>query len=372
MPYRRYAWIDIDTEAIAHNVAAIRARIPERTLLMAVVKADGYGHGAIETARAALSAGADRFGVATVEEALELRDAGFTQPVQLLSEPPIDAVDLLVERDIIPALTTREFAQALSRAAVAAGGTARFHLKIDSGMGRIGVRAAEAPAFATWLKELPALDMEGAFTHFATADAPGDPGFDLQLERFSAAIAELRTEGLRPRIVHAANSAATLLHSETHFDMVRPGIVIYGLHPSDATYGAIDLVSAMSIKARVSYVKTIPAGEGVSYGLTWHSSATTTIATVPLGYADGVHRTLSNKMQVLLGGRRCRQIGRVCMDQLMVEVPGGMHVSTGDEVVLVGSQGGESISMDELAERAGTINYELACGFSRRLTRYYR
>lgn len=372
MSYRRYAWIEIDTAAIAHNVATLKSRIPHETLLMAVVKADAYGHGVGEVARSVIAAGADRLGVATVDEAIELREAGFTAPVQLLSEPPIEAVEVLVEHAIIPALTTREFARALSQAAVSAQATARFHLKIDSGMSRIGVRAEEAPEFVSWLKGVPALDMEGAFTHFATADVPDDEGFDRQLERFQTAIAELRTEGLRPRIVHAANSAATILHPETHFDMVRPGVALYGMHPSDATYGAIDLAPAMSIKARVSYVKTVAPGEGVSYGLTWHAATPTTVATIPLGYADGVHRVLSNKMIVLIGGQRCRQIGRVCMDQLMAEIPAGAHVSVGDEVVLVGSQGDESISMDELAEQGGTINYELACGFSRRMTRYYR
>jgi len=372
MSYRRYAWVDVDTGAIAANVAAIKTLIPAKTLMMAVVKADGYGHGAVQTATAALQAGADRLGVATVDEAIELRDAGFAVPVQLLSEPPVDSVDVLVERDIIPAVTTREFAHALSVAASSAGVTALLHIKIDSGMSRIGVRPEEAPEFALWLRNLPAVDTEGVFTHFATADVLGDWDFARQLARFNKAIAELHTEGLRPRIVHAANSATTVLHPEAHFDMVRPGIILYGLHPSNATHGVIDLSPAMSVKARVSYLKTVALGEGVSYGLTWRAAAPTVVATIPLGYADGVHRVLSGNMDVLISGKRCPQIGRVCMDQLMVEVPGGVNVSVGDEVVIVGRQDHEVIPLDELAEKAGTINYELACGFSRRMTRFYR
>ena len=369
MAYRRYAWVEIDTGAIATNVRTLKALTPRGTRFMAVVKADGYGHGAVAAARASLAGGADRLGVATIEEAVALRDAGITAPLHVVSEPPASAAGVVIELELIPAVATREFAVALSKRAMLAQRTARFHLKIDSGMNRIGVRAEDAADFALWLKGLPALEMEGAFTHFATADVPGDWEFDHQVERFTSALARLRTEGVRPPVVHAANSAATILHPETHFDMVRCGIAIYGLHPSSATYGKVGLVPAMSVKARVSFVKRIGLGDGVSYGLTWHAAAPTTIATLPLGYADGVNRVLSNKMDVLIGGKRCHQVGRICMDQLMVEVPAGLPVAPGDEVVIVGEQGGERIMMDELAEKAGTINYESACGFSRRMER---
>jgi len=371
MPYRRYAWVEVDAAAITRNVRTLKALTPKGTHFMAVVKADGYGHGAVQAAQASLTGGADRLGVATIEEAAQLREAGISAPLQLLSEPPVSAVGIVLENDIIPAIATREFAVALSKRAMLLQRTVRFHLKIDSGMSRIGVRAEEAADFVSWLKGFPALEMEGAFTHFATADTPGDWEFERQVERFSAALAKLQTEGVRPRVVHSANSAATILHPETHLDMVRCGIAIYGLHPSPATYSKIDLEPAMSVKARVSFVKRIGLGDGVSYGFTWHAAAPTTIATLPLGYADGVHRVLSNKMDVLINGRRCHQVGRVCMDQLMVEVPSGLEVSLGDEAVLVGGQGSERILMDELAEKAGTINYESACSFSRRMDRRY-
>ncbi len=372
MSYSRPAWVEVDTGAIERNVATLKRLTPTGTLFMAVVKASGYGHGALEVARAAMRGGADRLGVATVEEALELRDAGVSAPVHLLAEPPAEAVGTIIERDLIVTVTSREFASTLARAAHLAGHTAVCHLKIDTGMNRIGVCAEDAGPVAAWLRDLPGIALEGAFTHFATADAPGDWEFDRQVQRLSEAIESMRTERVRPALMHAANSAATILHPETHLDMVRCGIAIYGLHPGTATYDAIRLEPAMSVKARISYVKRIGIGEGVSYGFTWHAGGPTTIATVPLGYADGVHRVMSNAMSVLIDGRRCAQVGRICMDQLMVEVPPGVAARPGDEVVLVGRQGTEQIAMDELANLAGTINYELACGFALRMDTRYR
>jgi alanine racemase len=361
----------VDRGAISRNVRTLRALLPTGTAFMAVVKADGYGHGAVEAAHASVLAGADWLGIATVDEALELRAASLDGPLLIVSEPPAEAADLLVEYDITATVTTREFAAALSRAAVRADRRVPYHLKVDTGMNRIGVRTADVPDTVAWLRELPGLVLDGVLTHFATADVPGDWEFSRQVERFADTVEALKTEGVRPRLVHAANSAATILHPETHLGMVRCGIAIYGLHPAASTYGHIDLAPAMSVKGRVSLVKRIGLGEGVSYGLTWQAPAPTTVATVPLGYADGVHRVLSNTMEVLIGGRRCRQIGRVCMDQLMIEVPDGLDVRQGDEVVLVGEQGDERIVMDELAELARTINYELACGFALRLERRY-
>jgi len=209
------------------------------------------------------------------------------------------------------------------------------------------------------------------FTHFATADIPGDWDFERQVERFAMAVGDLRERGIDPGIVHAANSPATVLHPQTHLGMVRCGIALYGLHPCDATRDRVEVWPAMAIKARVSQVRRVPMGEGVSYGLTWRAASPTTIATLPLGYADGVRRGLSGAMCVLLGGVECRQVGRICMDQFMVEVPRGVEVATGDEAVLVGSQGGRTLTIDEQAERLGTINYEVACGYGARLARRY-
>ncbi len=371
MTSTRWAWAEIDLGAVEQNVRTLAALTPPDTLFMAVAKSDGYGHGAVHVVRAALAAGADRIGVATVDEALQLRGAGIDAPLHVLSEPPASSVDLLIDHDIIPTVTTREFALELGRRAAERRTSARFHLKVETGMNRIGVPAEEAPRFALGLKGVPGLEHEGTFTHFATADVPGDWDFDRQLERFTDCLAAMRTEGIDPGIAHAANSPATILHPESHFGMVRCGIAIYGLHPSESSYGVVDLAPAMSVKANVLLTKRVAMGEGVSYGLTYRAAAPTTIATLPLGYADGVHRVLSNEMEVLVGGQRARQVGRVCMDQLMFEVPRGRDVVRGEEVVLVGEQGGDRILMDEVAALAGTINYELACAFGMRLPRVY-
>jgi alanine racemase len=368
----RWAWAEIDTSAISKNVASLKALTRPGTRFMAVVKADGYGHGAVRTARAALSGGADCLGVATVAEAIELRDAGISAPVQLLSEPPQDTIPTLLEHSLVPAITTREFAVALGKFAAARGVEARYHLKIDSGMNRIGVRAEDAAAFARNLADFPGLKLEGTFTHLATADVVGDWEVTRQLQRFETALAEMRTEGVDVGIVHAANSPATMLYPEAHYDMVRCGIAIYGLQPGATTERVMELAPAMSVKARATLVKRIGMGESVSYGYTWTATAPTVVVTLPLGYADGVHRVLSNSMDVLIGGTRCRQIGRVCMDQLMVEAPRDVAVARGDEVVVVGEQGGQRIRIEELAEKAGTIDYEIACAFGMRLERVYR
>lgn len=369
MPYRRPAWVEVDASAIAHNVRVLKALTPPSTRFLAVVKADGYGHGAETAGRAALGAGAEGLGVATVDEALALRSAGIRAPLLVLGEPPIEAAELLVREGIAVAVTSREMAVALSRSAILGNVSAACHLKVDTGMHRIGVRAEDAGEFALWLQDLPGLSIDGVFTHFATADVPGDWDFERQLTRFRRSLDDIRAAGVRPGIVHAANSAATMLHVETHFDMVRCGIAIYGLDASAETRGVVSLRPAMSVHARVSFVKRIGLGDGVSYGLTWQASGPTTIATLPIGYADGVQRVLSNKMSVLIGGRRCRQVGRVCMDQLMVEVPQDTDVRAGDEAVIVGDQGAEAITMGELSSLAGSIDYELACGFALRMER---
>lgn len=371
MTYRRPAWVEVDLGAVTENVRALRAMLSSSTSFMAVVKADGYGHGAEAVARTALAAGASRLGVATVEEACALREAGIAAPIQLMAEPPGESASLLVANDIIPAAYTPAFVQALDRAARRVGKVASFHLKVDSGMNRVGVRAEDAPVLAANLQLLDSVRLEGTFTHFATAEIPGDWDLANQLERFTEALGRMRAEGVNPGIVHAANTAATVLHPETHLDMVRCGIGIYGLHPADSTKSGVDLVPAMSVKARISFAKRIALGEGVSYGFAYRAVSPATVATLPLGYADGVHRALSDRMEVLIGGRRCRQVGRICMDQLMVEAPEGLTVRPGDEVILVGRQGSESLTLDDLAREAGTINYEMACSFSLRMPRHF-
>jgi len=366
---RRWAWTEIDLGAFTHNVGALRSLISPGTLFMAVVKADGYGHGSVEVARSALAAGADRLGVATVDEGARLRRAGVTAPIHVLSEPPPSSAAAVVRLGLTPALYSPEFAAALSGAAVSASTVAEFHLKVNTGMNRIGVEWSEAAAFTESVRGLPGIALSGVFTHFATADVPGDWDFDRQVERFEATLTELRGRGIDPGTVHAANSPATILHPRTHFDMVRCGIALYGLHPCEATRDRVDLRPVMSVKARVTQVRKLAMGEGVSYGLTYRAASPTWIATLPLGYADGVRRGLSGRLGVLLGGTECRQVGRVCMDQMMVEVPRGLDVTVGDVAVLVGTQGGHELTIDRQAELLETINYEVACGYGARLAR---
>jgi alanine racemase len=368
---RRWAWVEVDLGAVGHNVRVLKDSLSAGTLFMAVAKADGYGHGAVQIAGAALAAGADRLGVATVDEGVDLRKAGVVAPIHVLSEPPPGAAGLVVRHQLTPGLYSRDFALALSKAASVAGVTAPFHLKINTGMNRIGVATEEAVSFVESLRGLPGVAMEGVYTHFATAEVPGDWEFDRQVQRFDGVVREMRAHRIDCGIVHAANSAATILHPQTHLDMVRCGIALYGLHPGEATHARADLRPAMSVKAKVSQVRRVAMGEGVSYGFTYHTGAPTTIATLPLGYADGVRRTLSNCMSVLVKGAECRQVGRVCMDQLMVEIPRGLDVVPGDEAVLVGRQDSARIEMDEQAGTLGTINYEIACGYGARLHRRF-
>lgn len=372
MAYERWAWVDVDLAAVAENVRTLRGLTAPGTLFMAVVKADGYGHGAVPVARAALAAGAERLGVATVEEALELRRAGLDVPIHLLSEPPPSSAELVVGHSLIPFVTNMAYAGSLNAAASSAGTKVSAHLKIDTGMNRVGVRAEDALELAVALKGFPDVRIEGTATHFATADVPGDWEFEKQSETFTAVLDAMRGQGLDPGIVHAANSAATILHPETHGSMVRCGIAMYGLHPSDATKSKVELKPGMSVKARIAAVKRIGMGEGVSYGFTYRAAAPAQVGLLTLGYADGLHRVLSDRIEVLVSGRRARQVGRITMDQISVEIPRGVEARPGDEAVVVGWQGNENVSMDELAEKAGTINYEMACSFSRRMKVRYR
>jgi alanine racemase len=368
---RRWAWAEVDLGAVEHNVGALKSLVGPKTMLMAVVKAGGYGHGAVQVAGAALAAGAEQIGVATIDEGLELRRAGITAPVLVLVEPPPASAGVLVRDGLTPTVFSREFAIALSKAAAVAGETVGFHLKVNTGLNRIGVEHDEAAAFVESLTGLPGIRMDGVFTHFATADVPGDWELERQIERFATCIRGMRDHRIDPGIVHAANTAATVLRPEARLDMVRCGIALYGLHPCDATRDRIDLRPAMAVKARVIQLRKVAMGEGVSYGFTYHAPAPATIATLPLGYADGVRRGLSNEMRVLIGGTVCRQVGRVCMDQLMVEVPRGLEVRVGDEAVLVGSQGGSALAIEEQSAAIGTINYEIACGYGARLHHRY-
>ncbi len=372
----RPAWAEVDLGAIRHNAEVLAAEV-RPALLCAVVKAAGYGHGAPEVARAALEGGADWLAVALVEEGRELRAAGIDAPVLVLSEPAPEAMAEVVEYSLTPTLYSAVGLDAL-RSAVRAGRGGRsfsVHIKVDTGMHRVGAPPDEAVALALEVAASPELDLEGFWTHFAVSDEVADPYTSDQVQRFQQALDVLAAAGVRPALRHAANSGGALWHPHSRFDMVRCGIALYGLSPgADGTdRDPVPLLRpAMSLKARVSFVKPVPAGERLSYGLRYQLERDSVIATVPLGYADGVTRCLSEKGgTVLVGGERRPISGTVTMDQILVDCGPGSSVAVGDEVVLLGRQGDEEITAWEWAGRTGSIAYEVVCGISGRVPRSY-
>jgi alanine racemase len=374
-PGWRPAWAEVDLAAVARNAAALAALVAPAALC-AVVKAGGYGHGAVPAARAALAGGATGLAVALVEEGAELRAAGIDAPVLLLSEPPPAAMDEVVADRLTPTVYTTDGLEALSKAVAAHPGAEPFalHIKVDTGMHRVGATEDGAVALARRVAAEPHLRLEGLWTHLAVSEQVDHPHNRLQLERFERAAERLAAAGVRPPLLHAANSGAALWHPSSRYGMVRCGITLYGLLPAAGPGAgpAPELEPALSLKARVAYVKEVESGEALSYGLRYRLERRSTVATVPLGYADGVTRALSERgASVLIGGRRRRLAGTVTMDQLLVDCGPGADVAPGDEVVLIGRQGGEEVGAWEWATATGTIAYEVVCGISARVPRVY-
>lgn len=364
----RQLWAEIDLDAVAANVQAIRGRIGPHPEIMAVVKANGYGHGAAPAARAALEGGATRLGVASIEEALVLRRAGIVAPVLVLGFTPPWEAQRVVEFDITPTVTTKRLALALAHFSAQAGVVTPVHLKVDTGMNRFGLAVDEAEPFVRFLRELPSLHIEGIYSHFASADET-DKTFTLQQFRDFMAVAE-RLPDIPLR--HIANSAGALDLPELALDMVRPGIALYGCYPSCEVDRGTPLAPAFALKARVVRVHGLEPGQTVSYGRTWTAKRRTRVAVIPCGYADGLPRALSNKGSVLVRGERAPILGRVCMDQTIIDVTDIPGVAIDDEVVLFGRQGEAVLPVEEIADHAGTINYEILCGISQRVPRLYR
>lgn len=361
-------WVEIDLDAIERNARALKQRT--EAALMAVVKANAYGHGAVESARAALLGGASWLGVARAEEALQLRAAGIIEPVLLLSPPPPGRLSELIAQRISLTLDQMEQLDRAAAAVQTAGGQAAIHLKVDTGMSRLGAAPGTLMPLLNRLAEEPGLTFEGFFTHFARADE-ADPGpVDVQLARFEEALTAVKQHGSRPRFVHAANSAATLTRPESHFDLVRCGIALYGLHPSEACRLPSDFRPALQWKAQLVRVAVLPAGTGVSYGHEYVTRADERIGTMPVGYADGLRRSAANR--ALVGGTEFPVVGRVCMDLSMLQLDGAPEAKSGDQVVLIGRQGEAEISAEEVARRWGTINYEVTCAIGARVPRVYR
>lgn len=361
--------VKIDLDAISANFDAIctKAGVP----VMAVVKADAYGHGAIQVARL-LQDKCAFFGVSSMLEAMELRRAGLHTPILILGHTPVNAFPAAIEEGIRPAIFHYEDALALSAVAVAAGKTAPFHFAVDTGMSRLGFQMTEASAdLCAEIAKLPGLVPEGLFSHFATADCEDLTRSRQQAERFDRFCQMLQQRGVQIPIRHMNNSAG-LMNFDRHYDMVRAGIVIYGMYPSsEVSPERLCLKPALQFLSRVTHVKTLPAGREVSYGGTYVTTKDTVVATVPVGYADGYRRSLSGRFHVLIHGRKAPIIGRICMDQLMVDVTGIPGVRVNDRVTLVGRDGDEEITMEQIAAAADSFNYEFVCGISRRVPRIY-
>ena len=362
-------YVKIDLDAIDQNIDSIRNRVG--TDVMAVIKADAYGHGAIQVARL-LQDKCAFFGVSSVLEAMELRRAGIYNPILILGHTPVSAFPTLVQAEIRPTIYHYDDALALSKAAQKAGKTAAFHLAVDTGMSRIGFQATEEDAdICAQIAKLPGITAEGIFSHFATADCDDLSRARKQAELFDEFYEKLQLRGVHIPVRHMNNSAG-LMNFDNHYEMVRAGIVLYGMYPSDEVDPALlQIRPALQWHSHVTHVKTLPAGREISYGGTCVTTKPTRVATVPVGYADGYRRSLSGKFHVLIRGKKAPILGRVCMDQMMVDVTDIDDVTCGDRVVLVGRSGEEEITVETIAAAADSFNYEFICGISRRVPRIY-
>jgi alanine racemase len=362
-------WVEVDLAAIRHNITELQALAP-RSEVMGVVKGYAYGHGNPAVARAMLHAGSTRLGVARVAEAIHLRDAGITEPIHVFTEPPPRSAATMLDYDLTPTVYTAAFASELSSAAASVGRRIAVHIKFDTGMHRVGLLASDVPDAVSTLRSLDGIEIEGAWSHFAVADVPDHPFTRRQLELFGELVDEVESAGVKLRYKHMANSAATLSLPEAHFDLVRPGVAGYGLWPGTHFVGRADLRPALSLKARVNASKIVSAGERLSYGLRYELERDGRVVTVPAGYADGYDRGLSGTADVLIDGKRHRVSGTVCMDQFLVDV-GDDEVAVGREVTLIGRDGDEQVTAEELAGNLGTINYEITTRIASRVPRVY-
>ena len=378
-------WAEVDLGAYAHNIKALRGITRPEAHLMAVVKANGYGHGAAEVARQALQNGAYCLGVARIDEATQLRQAGLKAPILIFGYTPPQFAETLIDGEFTQTVYSPKTASALSEQAIRKGKKIKVHIKVDSGMGRLGLllpglsdgsaddmAAPDPVGEVDAITRLSGLEVEGVFTHFATADSADTSYANRQLDRFMDFINQLGRTGLEPPVKHAANSAALINLAESHLDMVRPGIATYGLHPAgEPSPVNLDLKPVLTLKSRIIHLKKVPAGFNISYGITYQTKKSTTIATIPVGYADGLNRRLSSRGHMLLHGQRVPIVGRVCMDLTMLDVGKLSGVGIEDVVVVLGHQGNETITADELASSLNTINYEIVTSIASRVPRLY-
>lgn len=370
--YLRPAWAEINLNNLEHNMKEIK-KISKSKEIMAVIKADAYGHGALETAPMLLENGATRLAVAVITEALELRNGGIKAPIVILGYTPLSFAKEIIENDIEVTAYSYEYAKALSVEAAKCGKSVKIHIAVDTGMGRIGfLPTEESVNYVYKISKLSNIIIEGLFSHFSSSDEKDKEYTYKQAEKFLWFDNKLKALGVNINIRHIGNSAAVIDLPDLHFDAVRPGIIIYGYYPSNEVYKqSINLKPVMSLKANIIHVKNLPQGEYISYGRTFKTERESCIATIPIGYADGYTRLLSNKGKVIVKDRFAPVVGRVCMDQCMIDVTGIDGVKLGDEVILMGERDNLKLTADELAEQMGSINYEVICMISKRVPRVF-
>ncbi len=361
----------VDLGAIAFNIKSLKAHVGKAPAFMAVVKADGYGHGLVPVAKTAVHAGADWLGVALLEEGITLREAGIKLPILVLGEALAEGADYFVRYDFTATVCSLRSLLALDQAAETINRKTPVHIKVDTGMGRIGLAPAEVLSFAERAMSMKNIRVEGLFSHFSSVDEEDKRFSYYQLEQFKDVVAALEIRGIQIPLKHFAGSAATIDFPESYFDMVRPGISLYGVFPSPEVDHSVPLRPAMTMKTAIAFIKDVPGGTFVSYGRTFETQRKSRIATLPLGYADGYPRLLSNQGEVLVYGLRAPVVGRVCMDMTLIDVTDIPEAKVGSEVVLFGKQNEAEILVDELAEKAGTISHEILCGITKRVPKEY-
>ena len=365
----RPTWAEVDLDALSANLAAARRRVGDRRVL-AVVKADAYGHGAVDVARALEQEGVETFGVAIPEEGIELRRAGIRAPILVLGGFAPPQADRLLDDGLVPAIFRQDQVESLGSAAARRGVRAAAHLKIDTGMGRLGVPVADVPAFLAVVAGTPSVRLSGAFSHLAVADEPGDPFTARQIRLFQEAIGMVRAAGLQADDLHLANSAAILEHPPAWLTLVRPGLLLYGYAPSPKVTGAA-LRPVLTLRTRIIYIKDVPPGASLGYGRTFVARRPTRVASLAIGYDDGLPRLVSNRGHVLVRGRRAPIVGRVSMDLTTIDVTDIPGAALGDEVIVLGGSGEDAVGADRLAAWAETISWEVLCGIGARVPRVY-
>ncbi len=369
---RQRAWVEIDLTALAGNVSAIKSFLAPQTRLMAVVKADAYGHGAVTVARTALAHGADCLAIATLAEGVELRQAGINAPILILGAiNAVEDIKAVAVWSLEPTICNIDQALVFNRTLATVGKSLKVHLKLDTGMSRLGTNWQQAVSFAQSVNTLSQLKIASIYSHFSTADELDPSIMNLQHQRFNYALTQLKNVGIVPPQIHLANSAATLSDRSCHYDLVRVGLAIYGLYPATHLQQTIPLKPVLQVKAKITQVKTIPPGEGVSYGRKFVTHQETKVAVVGIGYADGIPRNLSNQLKAIVRGQLVSQIGSITMDQLMLDITNMNDIEPGEIVTLIGQQNNLKITAEDWADKLNTISWEILCGFKHRLPRIF-